>query len=136
MDAKNLLGAPDTGAQPTLLPEESDVTAEIEDGVDAYDIVRRHPESSLAWSLIADHAWVAGRDLDSYAYARVGYHRGLDALRRNGWRGSGPVPATHAGNLGFLRCLAALARAADAIGEEAEAQRCTQFLADCGGLGN
>ena len=135
MDAKNLLGAPDTGAQPTLLPEESDVTAEIEDGVDAYDIVRRHPESSLAWSLIADHAWVAvGIRLLRLRTGGLPPRVGRPASQR--LAGSGPVPATHAGNLGFLRCLAALARAADAIGEEAEAQRCTQFLADCGGLGN
>jgi hypothetical protein len=65
----------------------------------------------------------------------VGYHRGLDALRRNGWRGQGPVPYSHPGNVGFLRCLAGLARAADAIGEQQEAERCQQFLTDCGGLG-
>lgn len=123
------------GPEPTLLPEEPDVVAAAEDGEDVYAIVRRHPESSLAWSLAAEQAWGAGRELDAYAYARVGYHRGLDALRRNGWRGSGPVPYSHPGNVGFLRCLSLLSQAADAIGEEAEAQRCAQFLTDCGGLG-
>lgn len=130
MDINNLLDGP----EPTLLPEEPGVMAAVEDGEDAYMIARRHPESSLAWSLLADLAWEQGRDVDSYAYARVGYHRGLDALRRNGWRGAGPVPSSHGGNVGFLRCLAALARAADAIGEEGEADRCRTFLADCGGL--
>lgn len=128
MDINNLLDGP----APTLLPEDPAVTAAVEDGVDAYEIVRAHPESSLAWSLLADLAWTQGRDVESYAFARVGYHRGLDALRRNGWRGQGPVPASHPGNVGFLRCLSALARAADAIGEQSEAERCRQFLADCG----
>ncbi|MFI0432540.1 MAG: DUF3151 domain-containing protein [Candidatus Nanopelagicales bacterium] len=132
MEHENLFGGP----EPTLLPVEDDVVAELEDGVAAEALARRHPESSLAWSLLAESAWSQGRELDSYAYARVGYHRGLDSLRRNGWRGQGPVPASHEGNLGFLRCLAALARAADAIGEEAEAERCQRFLADCGGLGS
>jgi hypothetical protein len=40
------------------------------------------------------------------------------------------VPASHDGNLGWLRSVAALAAAADAIGETEEAQRCTQLLGD------
>ncbi|MFN8148968.1 MAG: DUF3151 domain-containing protein [Candidatus Nanopelagicales bacterium] len=62
------------------------------------------------------------------ARPRVGYHRGLDALRRNGWKGHGPVPWEHEPNRGFLRCLHALARAASQIGEEDEPTRCTLFL--------
>ena len=69
-------------------------------------------------------------DVTVYAYARVGYHRSLDMLRRNGWKGHGPVPWEHAPNRGFLRALAALARAADRIGETPEAQRCSEFLRD------
>ena len=65
-----------------------------------------------------------------YAYARVGYHRSLDLLRRNGWKGHGPVPWSHEPNRGFLRTLAALTRAASAIGETAEAERCAEFLKD------
>ncbi|MFZ1372364.1 MAG: DUF3151 family protein, partial [Nostocoides sp.] len=61
-------------------------------------------------------------------YARTGYHRGLDALRRAGWRGQGPIPWNHEPNRGFLRALAALALAADAIGDEEERMRCTEFL--------
>ena len=68
--------------------------------------------------------------MTAYAYARVGYHRSLDLLRRNGWKGNGPVPWEHEPNRGFLRALAALARAADRIGEAPEAQRCADFLRD------
>jgi hypothetical protein len=69
-------------------------------------------------------------DVTAYAYARVGYHRSLDLLRRNGWKGHGPVPWEHEPNRGFLRALAALALAADRIGEDPEAQRCREFLRD------
>jgi Protein of unknown function (DUF3151) len=41
------------------------------------------------------------------------------------------VPWEHVPNRGFLRALAALARAAAAIGETPEQERCLQFLADC-----
>jgi hypothetical protein len=40
------------------------------------------------------------------------------------------VPWSHESNRGFLRALAALQRAAAAIGEQEEAQRCATFLAD------
>jgi hypothetical protein len=66
--------------------------------------------------------------VDRYAYARVGYHRGLDALRANGWRGSGYVRWAAPSNRGFLRCLLGLHLTAAAIGEDAEAERCAQFL--------
>jgi len=65
-----------------------------------------------------------------YAYARVGYHRSLDMLRRNGWKGHGPVPWEHEPHRGFLRCLAMLAAAARAIGETEEWERCSDFLRD------
>jgi Protein of unknown function (DUF3151) len=68
--------------------------------------------------------------VESYAYARTGYHRGLDALRRAGWRGQGPIPWEHEPNQGFLRSLRALGRAAEAIGESDEAERCDTFLRD------
>ena len=74
---------------------------------------------------LAEHRYVA-----AYAYARTGYHRGLDQLRRSGWKGHGPIPWSHEPNRGFLRCLNVLARAADAIGEADEAARCAQFLRD------
>jgi len=69
-------------------------------------------------------------DVSAYAYARTGYHRGLDALRRAGWRGSGPIPWEHEPNRGFLRALHALAVASERIGDTAEQERCAQFLRD------
>ncbi len=92
-----------------------------------------HPDSLLAWAALAESALDRG-DLDgdvaAYAYARTGYHRGLDALRRNGWRGSGLVPWEHEPNRGWLRALAALSIAAGRVGETEEQQRCSQFLRD------
>ena len=124
---ENLLGGP----PPTLLPADPAVDAELENGVDPDQVVRDHPSSSLAWAVLADQAWSEGRVVESYAFARVGYHRGLDALRRNGWKGHGPVPWSHEGNRGFLRCLAALGRGANAIGEQEEVTRIGDFLTDC-----
>ena len=90
-----------------------------------------HPASSLAWAVLAEDALADGdRDVEAYAYARTGYHRSLDSLRKSGWRGQGPVPWSHEPNRGFLRALAALARAARAIGESDEEARCAQFLRD------
>jgi hypothetical protein len=89
-----------------------------------------HPASSAAWAALAERALAEGRPVDAYAYARTGYHRGLDALRRAGWKGNGPIPWSHGPNRGFLRALHALGRAAAAIGEDDEAARCAQFLAD------
>lgn len=70
----------------------------------------------------------AGSDVERYAAFRVGYHRGLDALRANGWRGSGFVRWSHPGNLGFLRCLLGLQMSAAAFGEADEDERCRLFL--------
>ena len=72
----------------------------------------------------------SGEPVAAYAYARTGYHRGLDALRRNGWKGHGPIPWSHEPNRGFLRALRALGEAAGEIGELDEAERCAAFLAD------
>jgi len=79
---------------------------------------------------MAEDAWSEGRTVDSYAYARVGYHRGLDALRKAGWRGAGPVPYDHEPNRGFLRALYSLGRAAAGIGESEEVERIRTFLKD------
>ena len=62
-----------------------------------------------------------GDPVAAYAYARTGYHRGLDQLRRAGWKGHGPIPWEHEPNRGFLRSLQQLAVAAAAIGEDDEA---------------
>jgi hypothetical protein len=124
---ENLLGGP----PPTLLPDDAGPRQELEGAADPFDVVRRHPQSSLAWATLADAAWEDGRVVESYVFARVGYHRGLDALRRSGWKGHGPVPWSHEPNRGFLRCLIALQRAAAAIEEQDEAERCAAFVVDC-----
>lgn len=119
------------GPPPTLLPEDP-AAAELAEGGDAHEVVRRHPESPLAWATLAEAALDDDSvdDVTAYAYARVGYHRSLDLLRRNGWKGYGPMPWSHEPNRGFLRALAALSRAADRIGDAAEQQRCAEFLRD------
>ncbi len=91
-------------------------------------VVAAHPRSLDAWAALG----AAGRDtIESYAAYRVGYHRGLDTLRQNGWRGSGYVRWRHETNRAFLRCLAGLQRQAETIGEADEAQRCALFLRQC-----
>lgn len=122
MIGENLLGP-----EPTLLPEDTAVTAALQNETPA-DVVRAHPSSPLAWAELADAARADGRDVDAYAYARVGYHRGLDSLRKAGWRGTGPIPWSHEGNRGVLRCLYALREAAALIGESTEVERLTEFL--------
>ncbi|GAA3592869.1 DUF3151 domain-containing protein [Klugiella xanthotipulae] len=123
MTRENLLGVP-----PTLLPVEADVLSALDRGEPLTEVVRSYPASSLAWALLADEADAGGQVLPAYAYARVGYHRGLDALRGAGWKGHGPVPWSHEPNRGVLRSLYALRRGAERIGETAEVVRLTEFL--------
>ena len=125
MDHRNLMPGP----PPVYLPDDP-CTAELAGGADPATVAAGDPACLAAWAELAEQALDRGELIAGYAYARTGYHRGLDALRRNGWKGHGPVPWSHEPNQGFLRCLAALARAADAIGEEDEGQRCWTFLAD------
>ncbi len=118
------------GPPPTHLPEDP-AAHELADGKAALDVVRTHPESPLAWATLAEGALSSDvDDVTAYAYARVGYHRSLDLLRRNGWKGHGPVPWEHEPNRGFLRALAALSLAAGRIGETPEQARCAEFLRD------
>lgn len=125
-DHVNLLGEPPA----TLLPSLPEAEVLVSSGTAPVDIAAKYPAFSLAWAMLAEAALDGGRPVEAYAYARTGYHRGLDALRRNGWKGHGPVPWEHDSNRGFLRALHALARAAQAIGEQDEYERCTQFLKD------
>jgi hypothetical protein len=118
------------GPDPTFLPERPEAQAASDGGTDPGKIVRAYPDFSEAWALLAERALQSGDPVAAYAYARTGYHRGLDQLRRAGWKGFGPVPWRHRPNQGFLRALAALARAADEIGEAEEYERCSKFLAD------
>lgn len=122
----DLLGPP-----PVLLPADPEAQDRLDAGEDPAVVAAAHPAASVAWACLAEGALAADKAIAAYAYARTGYHRGLDQLRRNGWKGFGPVPYAHEPNRGFLRCVAALARAADAIGEAAEFERCRDLLDDC-----
>jgi hypothetical protein len=124
--SQNLLGGP----APTELPDHIEAREALEKGVDPVEVAARFPEHPGAWAELADRAFSAGSVIDSYAFARTGYHRGLDQLRRAGWKGHGPIPWEHEPNRGFLRALHALGRAAAAIGEDQEAGRCKTFLRD------
>ena len=121
---KNLLGP-----EPTLLPVDP-AAAALDGGVEPAEVAAANPASSLVWAVLAESALRDGQTITGYAYARTGYHRGLDQLRRNGWKGHGPVPWSHEPNRGFLRALAALHRAAVAIGEADEAERTATFLVE------
>ena len=114
------------------LPEDPALAAIAERGRDHFlEVVAAHPTSSLCWALLAETCLQdegLGGAVAAYAYARTGYHRGLDALRRAGWRGKGPIPWEHEPNQGFLRALWALACAARRLGEQAEYERCVLFL--------
>jgi Protein of unknown function (DUF3151) len=125
-DHVNLLGEPPA----TFLPSLAKAEALVSSGAAPVDVAAQYPTFSLAWALLAEAALDADHPVEAYAYARTGYHRGLDALRRNGWKGHGPIPWSHEPNRGFLRCLAALATAAGEIGETDEERRCWTFLAD------
>ncbi|MGS0688909.1 DUF3151 domain-containing protein [Nakamurella sp. GG22] len=124
MSSSNLLGPP-----PVHLPVDP-AAAELAAGEAVDQVVRRRPVSSLAWAVLAEAALDRGDDVAAYAYARVGYHRGLDALRRNGWKGAGPIPWTHEPNQGFLRALSALGQAAALFEESDEVARVQAFLID------
>lgn len=91
-------------------------------------VVACYPRFLDAWARLGD---VARDDVEAYAAYRVGYHRGLDALRANGWRGTGYVRWAHEPNRGFLRALRGLGKAAARIGEHDEAERCATFLQQC-----
>jgi hypothetical protein len=134
MNGTNSIGMPGAGAPETLLPAEPEVSDALAVAAGDVDLLRAtvaaNPASSLGWAMLADATFDPEHALESYAYARVGYHRGLDALRKAGWRGAGGVPWSHEPNRGVLRSLFALRRAAAAIGESAEVVRLTEFLND------
>ncbi|HET6665388.1 MAG TPA: DUF3151 family protein [Acidimicrobiales bacterium] len=118
-------GPPET----VLAPEPADVLAALAEAGDDRDavaaVVARWPRSLVGWARLGS---MSSDPVEAYAYFRVGYHRGLDALRGSGWRGSGYVRWQHETNRGFLRALAGLAATAAAIGETDEHERCATFL--------
>jgi len=123
---ENLLGGPPE----TYLPANDEAAAALAGAGDPAEVAARYPAYCAAWAALADRALSSGDAVTSYAFARTGYHRGLDQLRRAGWHGHGPIPWEHEPNQGFLRALYLLGRAAAAIGEDEEAIRCEEFLAD------
>ena len=122
---ENLLGGPSA----TYLPDDEDARAALA-ASDPTEVAARFPSYSAAWAALAGRALADGEPVAAYAFARTGYHRGLDQLRRAGWHGFGPVPWEHEPNQGFLRSLYLLGLAAAAIGEDDEAVRCREFLAE------
>jgi hypothetical protein len=126
MTHENLLG----GTPPTYLLDDPEASEALAAGADPASVAARHPAYCAAWAALAERAMDAGDPVAAYAYARTGYHRGLDQLRRSGWKGHGPIPWEHEPNRGFLRSLHMLAVAAAAIGEDDEGQRCSEFLRD------
>ena len=114
---------------PTYLPENTEAARALAEGEDPSSVAARFPAYTAAWAALAERT-LASDPVTAYAYARTGYHRGLDLLRRSGWRGYGPIPWEHEPNRGFLKALHFLGAAAAAIGEEDEAIRCQQFLAE------
>ncbi|HWD04693.1 MAG TPA: DUF3151 domain-containing protein [Amycolatopsis sp.] len=118
------------GPDPTLLPEHTAAQAALDAGTDPKAVAAEHPDFSAAWAALAERSLEAGETVAAYAYARTGYHRGLDQLRRAGWKGFGPVPWSHRPNQGFLRALAALGTAAHRIGETEEYDRVKTFLTE------
>jgi Protein of unknown function (DUF3151) len=123
-------GPPET----VLEPEPADALAALDAALAAPEGARRDAVAAVCarWPRFLD-AWARlgalGRDdVESYAYYRVGYHRGLDRLRQSGWRGNGYVRWKHETNRGFLRALDGLRAKAEAIGETDEAARCAEFL--------
>ncbi len=119
------------GPQPTRLTGDDEAESELLNHAAPEQVAAAHPTASIAWAYLAEAALAEGRTITAYAYARTGYHRGLDQLRRHGWKGFGPVPWSHEPNRGFLRCVAVLARAAQTIGEEDEHIRCLDLLNEC-----
>jgi hypothetical protein len=124
MRHENLLGIP-----ATYLPENAEASTALQ-AADPATVAAAFPGYCAAWAALAGRALAAGDPVTAYAFARTGYHRGLDQLRRAGWRGQGPIPWEHEPNRGFLRSLYLLGAAAAAIGENDEADRCRDLLAD------
>ena len=131
MEMKDMLAPP-----PVKLPEDP-ASAEASNH-SPRELAAKFPASPYAWAELAEaelaDAKSAGSEpsafITAYAFARTGYHRGLDRLRGNGWKGWGPVPFSHEPNQGVLRAIAALAHASQAIGEDEEYDRLRQMLSD------
>jgi hypothetical protein len=109
-------------------PGSMDALAQAGGDANFTKVAADHPTCLTAWAELGESALFQGHAVRAYAYFRVGYHRGLDTIRKAGWRGQGRVPWSHLENRGFLRCLKGLGETADLIGEKDEAQRCDEFF--------
>ncbi|CAN5866612.1 DUF3151 domain-containing protein [soil metagenome] len=118
-----------SGPPETTLPEHDPELTRRLAADEPAAVATAFPGEPVVWSALGEEAETARRPpIEAYAYFRVGYHRGLDQLRKHGWKGSGYVRWAHVPNQGFLRCLSGLARMATEIGENEEAERCRVFL--------
>jgi Protein of unknown function (DUF3151) len=126
MTHENLLSGPSA----SYLPENPAASEALRAAADPATAAAAFPAYCAAWAALAERALDSGDQVAAYAYARTGYHRGLDQLRKAGWKGYGPIPWEHEPNRGFLRSLHLLGAAAAAIGEGDEAARCREFLQD------
>lgn len=124
--AETVLDPEPDAAVATLVSARADGPGEGEERLTA--AVAAYPLFLEGWAQLSAWALADRRPVEAYAYARVGYHRGLDRVRAAGWRGSGPVPYRYPENRGFLRSVLGLMEAAAVIGEQPEAQRCRDFL--------
>lgn len=121
MELKDMMAPP-----PVYLPEDPAAVKDLLIDATAFT----HPDSPSVWAARARRELDGGDLLVAYAYARTGYHRSLDRLRANGWKGWGPVPYSHEPNRGVLESIAMLALTSQAIGDDAEYDRCRQMLSD------
>jgi hypothetical protein len=109
-------------------PGSLEALGDVQSAERAAEVALEWPACLTAWAILGEEALAGQRFVDAYAYFRVGYHRGLDGVRKAGWKGSGVLPWSHVPNRGFLRSLAGLGKAAEAVGEADEATRCEEFL--------
>ena len=128
-----LHGVTDTRLDPPPAEAAEALAAALEQGAEARasalrSVAAAEPAYLDAWARLSEAALADGDPVAAYAFARTGYHRGLDAIRRAGWRGQGAVPWSHEPNRGFLRAVNALLRASAAIGEAEEVARLREFL--------
>lgn len=91
-------------------------------------VAERWPRFVEGWARLSGSAEALGERVEAFAFARTAYHRGLDRLRANGWRGTGRVPWSHAPNRGVLLAVHGLMRASGMLGEEDEVDRCRRLL--------
>jgi Protein of unknown function (DUF3151) len=121
--------APPETVLPDAPPDAERALAEASSASDQFAalaaVAARYPRYLAAWAALSEQS---ADPVTAYAFARTGYHRGLDTLRAAGWRGSGYVRWRYPSNRGFLRSLEALRRRAKEIGESDEEERCAFFL--------